>query len=223
MHFSNKCICFRPSIIIFHSIRGLNQRKIRIQLIPLSGYLIYLDTTLFCEMLVFLLFGKQSIFLSLSTFISCEHLYFQLSAESKWSLSPEGGSIKRTKCGVKYMPVSYIKMRRLTIFSYGEQVYCSISQLRFVILYCIKSFYADDVAWKSTYCVPDVIGVSRSGRVRKKPATLKDFESPYDVGLKRMAGSCPNFPGKRMNLTPRTVSWKLSSSHRILDNGHIMQ
>nr|XP_027234725.1 uncharacterized protein LOC113826051 isoform X2 [Penaeus vannamei] len=52
----------------------------------------------------------------------------------------------------------------------------------------------------------DVIGVSRSGRVRKKPATLKDFESPYDVGLKRMAGSCPNFPGKRMNLTPRTNS-----------------
>lgn len=108
MHFSNKCICCRPAIIIFHSIRGLNQRKIRIQLIPLSGYLIYLDITLFCVMLLFLVFGKLSIFLSLFTFISCEHLYFQLSTESKWSLSPEGGSIKRTKCGVKYMPVSYI-------------------------------------------------------------------------------------------------------------------
>ncbi|XP_047494263.1 HMG box-containing protein 4-like [Penaeus chinensis] len=47
----------------------------------------------------------------------------------------------------------------------------------------------------------DVIGVSRSGRVRKKPTTLKDFESPYDVRVKRIAGSPPNFLGRGKKLS----------------------
>ncbi|XP_042857647.1 uncharacterized protein LOC122243953 isoform X2 [Penaeus japonicus] len=46
----------------------------------------------------------------------------------------------------------------------------------------------------------DVMGVSRSGRVRKKPAMLKDFESLYDVRARRMPGRPPKFPEKERKL-----------------------